>query len=63
MKYDAIVGQGIEIVHRIAIPEHSIPSDAKVEMDAKKAAGYFTDGEVPSENDLKETHGRGLEEY
>ena len=63
MKYDAIVGQGIEIVHRIAIPEDSIPSDAKVEMDAKKAAGYFTDGEVPSENDLKETHGRGLEEY
>ncbi len=58
MKYDAIVGQGIEIVHRIAIP-----SDVKVEMDAKKAAGYFTDGEVLSADDLKETHGRSLEDY
>ena len=63
MKYDAIVGQGIEIGDRIAIPDERIPPDAKVEMDAKKAAGYFTDGDVPSENDLKESHGRGLEEY
>jgi GTP cyclohydrolase II len=63
LKYDAIVKQGIEIVHQIAIPEDSIPPDAKVEMDAKKAAGYFTEGEVPSEDDLKESQGRGLEDY
>ena len=63
LKYDAIVKQGIEIVHRIAIPEDSIPPDAKVEMDAKKAAGYFTEGDVPSEDDLKESQGRGLEDY
>jgi GTP cyclohydrolase II len=63
MKFDAIVGQGIEIVNRIAIPEDSIPPDAKVEMDAKKAAGYFTEGDVPSQDDLKESHGRGLEDY
>jgi GTP cyclohydrolase II len=63
MKFDAIVGQGIDIVDRIAIPEDSIPPDARVEMDAKKAAGYFTDGSVPSEDELKETHGRGLEDY
>ncbi len=63
LKYDAIVKQGIEIVHRIAIPEDSIPPDAKVEIDAKKAAGYFTEGDVPSEDDLKESQGRGLEDY
>ena len=63
MKYDAIVEQGIEIGERIPIPEDLIPPDARVEMDAKKAAGYFTEGEVPTESDLKETHGRGLEEY
>ncbi len=63
LKFDAITGQGIEIVNRIAIHEDSIPPDAKVEMDAKKAAGYFTEGEVPTEDDLKESHGRGLEEY
>ena len=28
-------------------PTSSIPADARVEMDAKKAAGYFTDGDVP----------------
>ena len=63
MKYDAIVSQGIEIVDRVAIPDERIPEDAKVEMDAKKAAGYFTDGSVPSEDDLKAVHGRGLEDY
>ena len=63
LKYDAIVKQGIEIVHRIAIPEDSIPPDAKVEIDAKKAAGYFTESEVPTEDDLKESQGRGLEDY
>jgi len=63
MKYDAIVGQGIEIDERIAIPDHLIPDDAKVEMDAKKAAGYFTDGQVPTAEELAVTHGRDLKEY
>ena len=63
MKYDAILEQGIEIGERIPIPEDLIPPDARVEMDAKKAAGYFTEGEVPTGSDLTETHGRGLEEY
>jgi GTP cyclohydrolase II len=63
LKYDAIVGQGIEIGERVPIPDEMIPPDARVEMDAKKAAGYYTDGEVPTSDDLKESHGRGLEEY
>jgi len=63
MKYDAIVGQGIEIHERIPIPDHLIPDDAKVEMDAKKAAGYFTDGCVPTAEELAVNHGRDLKEY
>ena len=47
MKFDAIVGAGIEVGERVKIPDDLIPADARVEMDAKKAAGYFTDGEVP----------------
>ena len=42
MKYDALVGQGVEIVERVPIPDELVPADAHVEMEAKKAAGYFT---------------------
>jgi GTP cyclohydrolase II len=42
MKYDALVGQGINIVERVSLPDHLVPSDAQVEIAAKKAAGYFT---------------------
>ena len=63
MKYDAVTGQGIEIIDRIPIPEESIPPDAKVEMDAKKAAGYFTDGKIPDADDLSQKQGRDLEDY
>ena len=41
MKYDALTGSGIEIGERVPIPDELIPDDAKVEMEAKKAAGYF----------------------
>src|SRR5690606_2778397 len=41
MKYDSVVREGIAVVERIPIPEHLIPADARVEMDAKMAAGYF----------------------
>lgn len=60
MKYDAIVASGISIVHRISIPEELIPADAAVEMDAKKAAGYFSDGKVPDKDELKKAKGRKL---
>jgi GTP cyclohydrolase II len=60
LKYDAIVGSGIEVGERVKIPDDLIPADARVEMDAKKAAGYFTDGEVPDAQRLAETKGRSL---
>lgn len=42
LKHDAIVRQGIEIVERVPIPDELIPADAQVEIEAKKAAGYFS---------------------
>ncbi len=63
MKYDAITGQGITIGERVPIPDDLIPDDARVEMDAKKAAGYYTPGHVPSEEELSHTHGRDLDKY
>lgn len=60
MKYDAIVNSGIKVINRISIPDDLIPDDALVEMEAKKAAGYFTDGEVKADADLKQVVGREL---
>ncbi len=62
MKFDAIVGSGIEIGERVNIPDELIPADARVEMDAKMAAGYFTPGPVPDAEELKKAKGRGLNE-
>jgi GTP cyclohydrolase II len=61
MKYDAITGSGIEVGERVNIPDELIPADARVEMDAKVAAGYFSTGVVPDAERLKQTKGRGLE--
>ncbi|ARU54546.1 GTP cyclohydrolase II [Oleiphilus messinensis] len=63
MKFDALTSQGIEIVNRVTIPDDLIPEDARVEMDAKKAAGYFCDGEVLNSEQLAEKSGRDLEAY
>jgi GTP cyclohydrolase II len=60
-KFDAITGSGIEVGERVPIPDALIPADAKVEMEAKIAAGYFTDGAVPTETELAQVKGRGLE--
>jgi hypothetical protein len=45
---------------RVKIPDALVPADAKVEIEAKIAAGYFTDGLVPSEDDLARVKGRSL---
>ncbi|MDS1114995.1 GTP cyclohydrolase II [Gordonia westfalica] len=61
MKYDAITGSGIEVGERVNIPDELVPADARVEIDAKMAAGYFTPGPVPDAEALRQVKGRGLE--
>ena len=39
---DSFSRQGISIDERVPLPEHMIPADARVEIEAKIAAGYFT---------------------
>lgn len=60
MKYNAIVGSGIEVVNRISIPVELIPGDASVEMEAKKAAGYFTTEKPKTGDDLAKVKGRDI---
>lgn len=63
MKYNALTGSGIEIGERVPIPDHLVPPDASVEMEAKKAAGYFTPDAPPSADDLTRVVGRDLEQF
>jgi GTP cyclohydrolase II len=60
MKHDALVSQGIEIVERVPIPDELVPPDAHVEIDAKRAAGYYSP-EPPK--DPAASVGRPLEKY
>jgi GTP cyclohydrolase II len=41
LKYDALIGAGIEVGERVPLPPELVPQDAMVEIAAKKAAGYF----------------------
>jgi GTP cyclohydrolase II len=41
MKCDALIRQGISIDERVPLPDEMIPPDARVEIEAKIAAGYF----------------------
>ncbi|MBP7844238.1 MAG: GTP cyclohydrolase II [Proteobacteria bacterium] len=59
MKYDAIVKSGIQVLKRTTIPDEMIPEDAKVEMEAKKAAGYFS---PEGHDDLEKVKGRKIED-
>ena len=63
MKYDAMVESGIVIGERVAIPPELIPPDASVEIEAKKAAGYYSPEGAPGDNALKATVGRGLDKF
>jgi GTP cyclohydrolase II len=60
MKYDALVGQGVEIVERVPLPDALIPADAHVEILAKKAAGYYSPEPA---KDRPDTVGRSLDKY
>ncbi|KTD02667.1 GTP cyclohydrolase II [Legionella geestiana] len=62
MKYDALLRGGIEVRERVGIPDELIPSDARVEMDAKRAAGYFSPEGVPGNEELAKPKGRNLHE-
>ena len=61
MKYDAVMSAGIEIVERVPIPAGLVPPDASVEIEAKKAAGYFAPDGAPDEGALRGTVGRSLD--
>ncbi|MDB5593238.1 MAG: hypothetical protein JWM36_199 [Hyphomicrobiales bacterium] len=63
MKYDALVESGIEIVERVALPDELIPPDASVEMEAKKAAGYYAPQGAPTAQDLARISGRDLDKF
>jgi GTP cyclohydrolase II len=61
LKYDALAAAGIEIGTRVPLPPELVPQDASVEIEAKKAAGYFT-----SEDALQnppDVVGRDLKDY
>ncbi len=60
MKHEAVVRSGIRIIERISIPNELIPADAHVEMDAKKAAGYYSPEGSPSSIELSKQKGRDL---
>ncbi|THU97361.1 hypothetical protein K435DRAFT_778100 [Dendrothele bispora CBS 962.96] len=67
MKYDAVVGSGIGIGRRYDLPDHLIPPDSRVEIDAKIASGYFSSrtgekGMGMTQEELRKTVGRGWEE-
>lgn len=61
MKYDAIIGSGIEVVNRVCIPDEMVPDDAYVEIEAKKAAGYFSEDGVMDTGELQDVKGRRLD--
>lgn len=62
LKHGALTAQGIEVVERVPIPDELIPADARVEMDAKVAAGYFSTAAAVSGQELTVAKGRSLSE-
>lgn len=62
MKYDALLRSGIEVKERVSIPDDLIPPDAQVEMDAKRAAGYYSPDRILDINELASIKGRALDE-
>ncbi|MDI1352194.1 MAG: hypothetical protein PSV35_05395, partial [bacterium] len=62
MKFESLQKSGIEVVERVKIPDELIPQDARVEMDAKRAAGYYSPDGIVDINELALPKGRGLDE-
>lgn len=59
MKFNALDRAGIKVIERVPIPAELIPSDARVEMEAKVSAGYYG---VGFQSQYDATQGRGLKE-
>jgi GTP cyclohydrolase II len=62
VKFNAITHSGIAVGTRVALPDERIPADARVEITAKKAAGYYSDGPLPNTTELTQPLGRSLTE-
>jgi GTP cyclohydrolase II len=62
LKRDALTAQGIEVVEQVAIPDRLVPLDAAVEIEAKKAAGYFAPAGIPDPEELSGIRGRALDD-
>ncbi len=62
MKFDALQRAGINVVERVKIPDELVPPDANVEMDAKRAAGYYSPDRIVDINELAVKKGRDLHE-
>ena len=56
LKYAQIAASGIEVIERVPIPDELIPPDANVEMDAKKASGYYAES-VPEPRSVEAAQG------
>jgi GTP cyclohydrolase II len=61
LKHEALIASGIVVVERVPIPPELIPQDALVEIEAKKAAGYFSPDAVVGEPAC--VVGRDLKDY
>lgn len=59
MKFNALDRAGIKVIERVPIPDDLIPSDARVEMEAKVSAGYYGAG---FQSQYDQTQGRALKE-
>jgi GTP cyclohydrolase II len=62
LKKAALEAQGIAVVDQVAIPDRLVPPDAAVEIEAKKAAGYFAPSGAPGGAELHRVRGRALGE-
>ena len=49
-------------VEQVAIPDRLVPLDAAVEIEAKKAAGYFAPAGIPDPEELSGIRGRALDD-
>ncbi|MCG8554420.1 MAG: GTP cyclohydrolase II [Proteobacteria bacterium] len=58
LKHEAITRSGISVVRRLAIPKELVPPDAHVEIDAKRAAGYYWSSTPPGADPRKRAQAR-----